>query len=37
MALGGWEGQDMVNRYGKSLANERAVAAHKRFSPWGRL
>ncbi len=37
MALGGWEGQDMVNRYGKSLANERAVAAHKRFSPGDRL
>lgn len=37
MALAGWEGVDMLNRYGKSLANERAVAAHKRWAPGDQL
>jgi site-specific recombinase XerC len=31
--LGGWKSRAMLGRYGKSLAVERARAAHRRFSP----
>lgn len=31
--LGGWKSDQMVQRYGRSLAAERARAAHRRYSP----
>ncbi len=33
MHLGGWRSRTMLTRYGRSAAEERALQAHKRFSP----
>ena len=35
--LGGWQDYAMVSRYAKANAGERAIAAHKKFSPADRL
>ena len=35
--LGGWEHYAMVSRYARASAAERAVKAHKKFSPADRL
>jgi hypothetical protein len=33
MRLAGWNSRTMLQRYGASAATERALAAHKKFSP----
>ncbi|MCL4553369.1 MAG: tyrosine-type recombinase/integrase [Candidatus Marsarchaeota archaeon] len=35
--LAGWKGFDMVQRYARATASERATRAHKKFSPGDRL
>jgi site-specific recombinase XerD len=37
MHLGGWENREMLSRYGRHTAVERALAAHERHSPGDRL
>ena len=37
MTLAGWRDESMAHRYGQVTATERAIAAHKKFSPGDRL
>lgn len=37
MVVFGWKSRQMLNRYGAAQAEERAIAAHKRFGPADRL
>lgn len=37
MMLAGWTSPDMVRRYGRSAAADRAMAAHRDLSPMDRL
>jgi site-specific recombinase XerD len=37
MAIAGWKNVQMTLRYGSSVAEERAIAAHRQFSPGDRL
>ena len=37
MSLGGWKSRQMLDRYGRSAAAERARAAHRKLSPADRL